>query len=438
MTQTNKIISMIIGAGMAIFISSCWGAAILPDEGGSPEVKEARELLDSWGGLTSTLVQAREKLAHALKVNSQDYLALKELARCQMAEGYINSRNATYKKNIYVVGNFVPGTLEQAEVTVREAIRINSKFAEGYVLLGYFQFQQTKLVEAAKNLAYAEKLGTNDPWLQLNWASVNYARGEYSAGNKRVERVLHSGTTKNNVLNTAYTFLISGYIRTEEHNKAVVLFEERIKQNPNDAWMRGNFAEYLTNTLGRNDEAIEQARLALKIMDYGIGERTLAKALYRKWADMVVQGNAKTGEVYFQEAFNIFPSLSEVMAYGASEPAGEHLAKALVSEKGVSIDAQTEDGSTALLIATNRNRVNRVKVLLDLHANPNARDKNGWTPLLSAVDEGNTEIVNMLLAKGADVHMRAPWNGGDAIFFAERNGNMKLAAKLRAFASKLK
>ena len=202
--------------------------------------------------------------------------------------------------------------------------------------------------------------------------------------------------------------------------------------------MRGNFAEYLTNTLGRNDEAIAQARLALKIMDYGIGERTLAKALYRKWADMAVQGNAKDGEVYYQEAFAIFPSLSEVMAYGASEPAGEHLAEALVSEKGVSIDAPAEDGSTALLIATNQSRVNQVRVLLELHANPNARDNNGWTPLLSAVDEGNTEIVNMLLAKGADAHMRAPWNGGDAVFFAERNGNMKLAAKLKAFVANVK
>ncbi|BBI99900.1 hypothetical protein FGKAn22_15930 [Ferrigenium kumadai] len=436
MTRKSKIISVLVGGGIAIFIASYLGAEKFSDGGGSPEVKESRELLDSWGGETSILIQAREKLVHALKVDPQDYLALKELARSQIAEGYINNRNVTYQKNIYVVGNFVPGTLEQAEATVREAIRINPSFAEGYVLLGYIQYQHSKLDEAAKSLAYAEKLGTDDPWLQLNWASINYAKGDYSSGNKRVERVLHSGTTKNNVLNTAYEFLISGYIRTEEHNKAVALYEERIKQNPNDAWLRGNFAGYLTNTLGRNDEAIIQARLALNIMNYGMGEQTLAMALYRKWADMVAQGNAKNGEVYFQEAFKIFPVLSEVMAYGASSPVGENLAKALVSEKGISIDAQAEDGSTALLIATNRNRVNQVRVLLDLHANPNTRDTNGWTPLLSAVDEGNIEIVNMLLAKGADVHMQAPWNGGDAAFFAERNGNTELAAKLKALAEK--
>ena len=44
-------------------------------------------------GQTELLIQAREEIVRALKVNSQDYLALKELARCQMAEGYINSRN---------------------------------------------------------------------------------------------------------------------------------------------------------------------------------------------------------------------------------------------------------------------------------------------------------------------------------------------------------
>jgi len=435
MIKANKITPIFIGFGMAILVSSCNLA--FANGGGNPEVDNAKELLDGWSGQPSLLIKARKELEHALSVDHNDYQALKQLARCQMDEGYINSQNVTYQHNVYKIGNFVPGTLDKADATVRESIRINPKFAEGYVLLGYIQFQQQKLDEAANTLAYAEKLGTNDPWLQLNWAGVDYAKGEYAAGNNRVESVLRSGSTNHNVLNTAYTYLISGYIKTKEYDKPVALYEERIKQDPYNAWLRGNFAQYLTDTLGRNDEAIAQARLALKIMDYGIGERTLATALYRKWADLVVHGKASEGEPYYQEAYNIYPSLSWIMAYGASDLAGENLAKALVSEKGVSIDARAEDGSTALLIATNLNRVKQVKALLNLHANPNARDRSGWTPLLSAADEGNTEIVNLLLANGADVHMRAPWNGGDAAFFAERNGNKKLAAKLKAYAAKV-
>lgn len=438
MMQKGKFAAALLGGCLAIFISLCSAEPKSPDLKVNPEVKAARELLNSWNGRPQVLEQAREKITHVLDGTPQDYFALKELARYQIMAGYINSRYETYQRHIYTVGNYTPGSIERAEETVRNAIRINPRFAEGYVLLGYIQFEQTRLDEAAKTLAYAEELGTDDPWLQLNWASVNNARGEYSAANKRVERVLESGTSNSKAIAAAYESLIEGYERTKERDKVVALYEKQIKQRPNDAWLRGNFAAYLTDTLGRNDEAITQARAALQIMDYGVGKRTLAMALYRKWADMVVQGKARDGEKYFQEAFEIFPQLTEVMAYGASEPAGEHLAKALIAKKRVSVDARAEDGSTALLIAINRNRVNVVQMLLNLRANPNASDVNGWTPLLSAADEGSAEIVSMLLAKGADVHMRAPWNGGDAAFFAERNGNVELAAMLRKRAANLK
>ena len=346
-----------------------------------------------------------------------------------MMAGYQNSRYVQYQHNNYQVGNFNPGTLEQSEALVRKALSINPQFAEGYVFLGYLQFQQTNVDMAANTLAQAEKIGTDDPWLQLNWADVDNARGNYSEANNRAERVLKSGTSNSKAIAAAYSELIKGYERTGQYDKAVPLFEQQIKLKPNDPWLRGSFAAYLTDNLGRNDEAIKQARAAIKIMDYGVGERTLAKALYRKWADLVVQGNSQVAEQYFQEAHGIFPSLTWIMAFGASDIACENLAKALATNKGVSINSRAEDGSTALLIATNKNKAKTVKVLLDLHANPNIADTNGWTPLLSAADDGNVEIVNMLLSKGADIH--ATLNGKNAVAFAEQSGNVELANMLR-------
>jgi ankyrin repeat protein len=192
----------------------------------------------------------------------------------------------------------------------------------------------------------------------------------------------------------------------------------------------------LTSTLDRNDEAIAQASAALKIMNYRFAQKALAWALYRKWAGMVTQGKEAGAEEYFQAALTIDPKLDQVMAYGGSEPAGANLAKALSTKKGVSIDSRAEDGSTALLLATNLNRVKLVQALLDLNANPNLPDRNGWTPLLSAADEGNAEIVSMLLAKGADI--RAKKGGWDAAAFAERKGNSELAALLKKRADETK
>ncbi len=48
-----------------------------------------------------------------------------------------------------------------------------------------------------------------------------------------------------------------------------------------------------------------------------------------------------------------------------------------------------------------------VKELLDDGKNPNARQKDGITPLMVAASNGDTEIVSMLLAKGADPNLRA-------------------------------
>ncbi|MEM4987538.1 ankyrin repeat domain-containing protein [Collimonas sp. H4R21] len=400
------------------------------------DVKAAGKLLDSWHGEGQLLEQAQQKLAEAIKLDPQNYFAFKELARLQVMAGYINGRNVRNGIYLYMVGNYSPGTLDAAEALVRESIRINPGFAEGYVYLGYIQMEQTKLDDAAKSLTQAEALGTDDPWLQLNWASLNNARGEFSTATARWQRVLKSGTSNKKALSSAYGFLIDSYKQTGDTDKVLALYKERIKLRPTNAWLLGDYAEYLGATLGRNDEAIEQANAALKIMDYGVGRRILAYALYRKWADMVAQDAGNDAEKYFQSALAIDPRLEQIMAYGGSEPAGAPLAKALSTRKGVSIDSRGEDGSTALLLATNLNRVKLVQALLDLNANPNVLDRNGWTPLLSAADEGNAEIVSMLLAKGADV--RAKKGGWDAAAFAERKGNSELAALLKKRAEDTK
>ena len=397
------------------------------------DVEAVGRMLDSWNGQGEILEEARRKLAPVLQREPMNYLALKEAARYKIMAGYINEHWAQNGRTAYLVGNYIPGTLESAEATVREALRINPRFAEGYVLLGYILQQQTRLDEAAKALTEAESLGTSDPWLQLNWADVLAAQGNDSAAADRWQRVLRSRTTNAKAYSAAFGHLIEQHKKAGEHDKVMALYEEQIRRNPSNAWQRGNFASYLNETLGRNDDSIAQARAALKIMDYGVGRRILAMALYGKWADLVAEGKDAEGERYFKEAHAIRSDLDRVMANGASHPKGDRLARALISKRGVSIDALDDDGSSALLIATNQNRAQAVRFLLDLNANPSITDRNGWTPLLSAADEGNREIVEMLLTKGAD--MRATMRGRDPAAMAEKKGYVELAEMLRKRAA---
>ena len=366
--------AIVIGADYAIFNSSGAHPAPPSQEKIRAEVAAATKLLDAWAGNPDILEQARQKLQWALEVDHQNFLAQAEMARYLMADGYIKSRPTRFGKysNYYTEGEYTPGTLEQAQAFVLSAIQVNPSFADGYVLLGYIQIQRRDLDEAEKSLTKAESLGTNNPWLDLNWALLNRITDNNAAYESRLRRVLQSDTAGVEAKSEAYEYLTSDYIEAGSHDKAVALYEKRIKQDPANAWLRGNFAGYLSQ-IGRYDEAISQARSALQIMDYGIGRRALATALCRKWAALVANGAGGDAEQYFTEASAVYPPLNEIMAYGASSPGGEQLTKALIM-KGVSIDAQAEDGSTALLIATNRNREKVVQTLLNLNANPNIPD----------------------------------------------------------------
>ena len=66
------------------------------------------------------------------------------------------------------------------------------------------------------------------------------------------------------------------------------------------------------------------------------------------------------------------------------------------------IEAASGDGETPLHRATDRNRTEAVKLLIDKGADVNATRKDGWTPLHIAVNRNRKELVEMLIAKGAD------------------------------------
>ncbi|HEX7191738.1 MAG TPA: ankyrin repeat domain-containing protein, partial [Thermoanaerobaculia bacterium] len=60
---------------------------------------------------------------------------------------------------------------------------------------------------------------------------------------------------------------------------------------------------------------------------------------------------------------------------------------------------------TPLMHAVHKNQLGSVAALLDGHADPN-RAVNGGTPLMMAAGYGYTPIVRLLLARGADPHIR--------------------------------
>jgi tetratricopeptide (TPR) repeat protein len=235
-------------------------------------------------------------------------------------------------------------------------------------------------------------------------------------------------------LSSAYGFLLEYHRKRREHDKVIELYQVLFKLDPTNAWSRGNYANYLRTELGRFDEAIAYAREALSIMNYGAGRHILALCLYGKWADVIINQKRPESEAqkYYDEAFRLDPELDLVMAYEGSYAKGKALVQ-LLKSKGVSVDAKAEDGSTALMIASNTGRIDAVRLLLSLGANPNVKSVNGWTALLGAADEGYEEVVKVLLESGADP--KQTFRNADAATLAERRGRAEIARMIRQYAA---
>jgi ankyrin repeat protein len=80
-------------------------------------------------------------------------------------------------------------------------------------------------------------------------------------------------------------------------------------------------------------------------------------------------------------------------------------AGALIKE-GIDVNVKDKEGSSALLIATEKRDYNMVKLLLEKGADVNARDIDGYTALMYVAYNGNLEIAKLLLEHGADVNAR--------------------------------
>lgn len=76
-------------------------------------------------------------------------------------------------------------------------------------------------------------------------------------------------------------------------------------------------------------------------------------------------------------------------------------------------------GDTPLLLASSQGHLQMVTRLIDAGGNINAK---GWTPLHYAVFSNQLDIAKLLLARGADLELRAP-NGRTALMLAVQTGN---------------
>ena len=92
---------------------------------------------------------------------------------------------------------------------------------------------------------------------------------------------------------------------------------------------------------------------------------------------------------------------------------------------GANINAQDVDGATALIYASGYNHIYMVQYLLENGANPNLKTNDSTDALLCAVFYGNNDIASMLLKKKVGAN-HADKNGFSPLSVAIQNGDISM------------
>ena len=79
------------------------------------------------------------------------------------------------------------------------------------------------------------------------------------------------------------------------------------------------------------------------------------------------------------------------------------------------------DINKALFKASTSGNLKEVQEAIKMHADVNAKDKAGWTPLHFASARGQDQIVAQLINNGADVNVEARINRWTPLWLAQQN-----------------
>jgi len=111
---------------------------------------------------------------------------------------------------------------------------------------------------------------------------------------------------------------------------------------------------------------------------------------------------------------------------------GDPEAVSLLLRHHADVNAAAQNGWTALMIASVKGHVEVAETLLRHGADPNKADVYSWTPLMRAVNEGERQIVKLLLEQGEARVNQAGENGITALHLAALKASADLVELLLA------
>jgi pentatricopeptide repeat protein len=188
------------------------------------------ERLDAWPGEREVLYTAARELDEILARHPESAPAHRELAR------YLIFRSKRADDEAKVLG--------EAEASLDRAVALAPDFADAHVLRGHLYRLQGRSDEANDSLIRAQKIGTRDPWLELNWADLLRDEGKFDEAIKRCRRALSRKTINAKARYAGEYCLISSYAALRRWDDAEAVYRERVECDPRRGAPNAQYAQF--------------------------------------------------------------------------------------------------------------------------------------------------------------------------------------------------
>jgi len=305
--------------------------------------------------------------------------------------------------------NWSPAGLEQAEQSLKTALRIDPNHANSLVLIGYVYAHQRRFKEADDAFRKAETIGTKNIWLYANWGELHAMEGKQQAAIAMYRKAVDAPKdleTYERARQDAYEHLLVLLENNKQWQDADALYEARIARYPDNGCFKAEYAAFFLDRRGDYNHAIDIGTKALEqnCNDGGINtQMILAKAYYTKWAtELSHSANQREADQFFSRGQALYSEMATLM-YSLASSQYTAVAIPALKRQGITIDTADRNGVTALGYSILNHDPAAGLTLIRYGANVNQRlNQDGLTPLMVAASQGDRQFVSLLLKHGAD------------------------------------
>jgi tetratricopeptide (TPR) repeat protein len=279
---------------MVFFVVVCIQSACSGTENIDSLYKSAIAQMDTFPNDTNGMRNATLICRKMIEEDSINPLTHIAVGRLIMSLGYKSGEN------------YDADALSLAMKHIETSIESDPKILDAYYYGTFMLLFAHDPARAKEYVKTAEAIDPGSDKALVLKAKIAMVDKKYEEAEKQAVKAI-AAAKSNGVLMQAYYILRYAYSGEKKYALIENVYNKTMELFPNDPWEHINFSDYLLYR-GQIDKAIMQAKIALQLMDFGMGHRVLSDAYSRKGDDLFWTKHLESeSEKYFSLALEQNP-----------------------------------------------------------------------------------------------------------------------------------